>query len=866
MEKTLFRFVVNNSWRDQVVIVIASLVSFPIILASLYIPKIIVDDALKGEAFPVSVLGFSIEQIEYLLLLCGCLLALIFLNNGVKYFINILKGLTGERILRRIRYTVYDRITRFPLKRLRKTSPGEVVQVVAAEVEPIGGFAGEMVATPVYQGGQLIVYLGFIIAQDPILGLAAIILFPVQAYVIPKVQRIVVGLVQARIRNVREMTGEISESIQGAEEMRLSAAQRWHLARISERLYTNFKIRWRIFKLKFAIKFANNVINHITPFFFYSFGGYLVIQGRMELGALVAILAAYKDIASPWKSLLGYYQTFSDISARYIAVLETYGQEQTVDTDETTDLEGKAILFDGIGSETPIDAGGVRDVSLTLDPGKTVALVGEEEGGRTVLLRLMSGLLVPERGTLRIAGSDAGGRDALTRAGRQVSYVSRNPHILSGSFRDNVAYGVLAHDGQGERPADWVQREREARLTGAIPDTPDMDWIDYDRAGVPDAAAFDDRAIQALRAVGLEKELFDRGLWTTISDVDGQELAASALTARTFLRERVDDEGLADLIEPWATEVYLMNASVAENLFFGSASPRPKNLGDLVEIEEVRRVIRAIEIEGELIEMGIEAAETLLDLIGSLGRDTSVLDKLGLIQQSDAEIYAEVLSNAKRRGAHRLRRVDKHLLIGLAFQLTPMRHRLGVLDEPARQERIIAARQKLREIFRPPPNFRYLDESGYVFGLPLIENILGGRPRIDRREAMPSIETRLETVMEENELHKFVVTAGLRSEVGLGGNTLSPMQRRKVALARAIVSRPSVLVLDGVADDMSAEDHELRRVLRELLPDTTLVIGSSAEELAGEVDCGLRIAGGRATLVEATKTHQSELEPIGDRA
>jgi ABC-type bacteriocin/lantibiotic exporter with double-glycine peptidase domain len=76
-------------------------------------------------------------------------------------------------------------------------------------------------------------------------------------------------------------------------------------------------VRRRIFKLKFFIKALNNFLTALTPFLFYSLGGYFVIEGRISLGALVAVLAAHKDFSAPLKELFRYYQTLEDTQIRY---------------------------------------------------------------------------------------------------------------------------------------------------------------------------------------------------------------------------------------------------------------------------------------------------------------------------------------------------------------------------------------------------------------------------------------------------------------------------------------------------------------------------------------------------------------------
>ncbi|RMH49516.1 MAG: ABC transporter ATP-binding protein [Alphaproteobacteria bacterium] len=838
MERTLLRFVWAHSWRWQLLIVLGSFLSFPLILAALYIPKEIVNGALRGTAFPKVVLGLELEQLQYLVALCGLLLAMIFLNNGVKYYINVTKGLTGERILRRLRHGVFDRVTRLPPRRLRLTSPGEVVQIITAEVEPIGGFAGEIVATPVYQGGQLIVYLGFIIAQDPVLGLAAIILFPVQAYVVPKVQRIVVRLVQARIRNIRKMTAEISETITGIDDMRVAGARNWHLAKVSDRLYHNFRIRYRIFLLKYAIKFANNVINNVTPFFFYSFGGYLVIKGQMNLGALVAILAAYKDIAAPWRELLNFYQTYSDISARYDAVVATYGGEPLPPPAEPVSLRDREIALSDVS--LPGHAG-LSGASLTLKPGQSVLVLGEEEAGRGALVRILAGLDMPESGSIRVG--DQQGRDLLVRAVRDIAIAHRAPHVMRGTLRDAVAYFVLADRGSGPRPEDWERREREARITGAPPDSPEMDWVDYARAGVEGREEFDSFAIGILSLVGLREDLFRRGLGVVIDPRREPVLVEAALAARAALAAETGDAGLEAMIEHWDPDRFLENYSLGENLFFG-APDDPADLECFCEDPAVRAALETAGIAEEVVQIGLEAARTLQELTGSLGPDSALLDRIGLIEPSERDDYAAILLRA-RRGIGRLGRADRLDLARLAFRLVPLRHRLGVLDDPARRQRIVAARQRIARAFRPARPFTRFYSGGYVPGCPLVENILRGRPRLDRRDASPPIEARLERVLDDHDMEGFVLRAGLGTQVGTGGNSLSTSQRRALGLARALACRPALLILDGVLDGITEDQVALRRDIRRMLPDAAIVHATDHDAIADDVDRVVRIAGGR---------------------
>ena len=75
---------------------------------------------------------------------------------------------------------------------------------------------------------------------------------------------------------------------------------------------------------KFLIKFANNFFQSLGPFILFIVGGYLTIQGRFDLGALVAFLSAYEKLYDPWKELMDYYQDYQDSKVRYHQIMDSF--------------------------------------------------------------------------------------------------------------------------------------------------------------------------------------------------------------------------------------------------------------------------------------------------------------------------------------------------------------------------------------------------------------------------------------------------------------------------------------------------------------------------------------------------------------
>ena len=137
--------------------------------------------------------------------------------------------------------------------------------MITGEVEPLGGFIGSAFADPMFQGGQLLIILSFIMVQDPILGAAAIAFYPLQIYVIPKLQRRVNELGKRRVQNVRWLSEHIGESVSGIAEIHAHDAAHYELSRFANRLGVIYWIRYDIYRNKFFIKFLNNFIDKLHP-------------------------------------------------------------------------------------------------------------------------------------------------------------------------------------------------------------------------------------------------------------------------------------------------------------------------------------------------------------------------------------------------------------------------------------------------------------------------------------------------------------------------------------------------------------------------------------------------------------------------
>src|SRR2546423_4716679 len=406
MERSLFGFIIKYSKRDQLLIVPLVVASMVVYYLSLDLPKTIINQAIQGVSFPSSdsvkhLFGFDLERIPYLFALSAAFLALIVANGWLKFQINTMEGWMGERMLRRLRYALFDYILRFPLARFRRVKAAEMATMVKDEVEPLGGFIGEALITPLFLGGQALTAMCFILYQQVALGMIALGIVLVQAVLIPRLRRRLLVLGRERQLTARALAGRIAECVDGAAEIHANDTSNYERAEISARLGRIFRIRFELDQRKFLVKFLNNFLSQVTPFLFYTVGGYFVIMGKLDIGALVAVIAAYKDLPTPVKELIDWDQQRLDVEVKYNQVMEQFAAEETAPPELQAPLEAPELPRDGrlkVSNVTLHDDAGARvvdGVSFDCALKEHVAIVGRPASGASELAQLLARLVMP---------------------------------------------------------------------------------------------------------------------------------------------------------------------------------------------------------------------------------------------------------------------------------------------------------------------------------------------------------------------------------------------------------------------------------------------------------------------------------------
>ena len=314
---------------------------------------------------------------------------------------------------------------------MRRVKQSEVATMIKDEVEPLGGFIGDAFVTPAFLGGQAITAMVFIMVQSIWLGLVAAAIVLVQAFLIPKLRKRILVLGSERQLTARQLAGRIGELVDGAVEIQAHDTSNLERADLASRLGRIFYIRYEIFQRKFFVKFLNNLLSQFTPFVFYAGGGLLAIYGHLDIGALVAVIAAYKDLPGPVKELIDWDQQRLDVQIKYDQVIEQFQpasiidpQKQDIDNDQGEPLSGDMVVS-AVSLVDDNDFKLLDGISFTTGVTQHMAVVGPSGSGKEQVAFIVSGLVPPTSGTVRIGGRDVEDMPSAV-TGRRITFVGQD--------------------------------------------------------------------------------------------------------------------------------------------------------------------------------------------------------------------------------------------------------------------------------------------------------------------------------------------------------------------------------------------------------------------------------------------------------
>jgi ATP-binding cassette subfamily B protein len=427
--------------------------------AEIWIFKLIVDDVLVAESLsPLAV---------YVPVMVGLALLGAVLSFGDDYAATWV----GERFTFNLRRRLFAHLQTLEPDALDRRRHGDVLARITGDVRAIETLVLSALGELVTAGARMLFFTGALFLLSWKLALAALVVVPLCYFAAKRFARLSRRAAREARRRSGSLTAVAEEALGNAALVQSANAQGRELARFERE--AEGKIAASLAGARISGLFAPviDLIELLGAVLIIVLGTWALAGDELTIGGLLAFLAYLAQLHRPVRDLSQLGQTVFEAAAGAERVIELLQAEPAVrDAPHAHPLSRaygrldlERVSFRYAGSERPA----LVDVSLSVQPGRCVALVGASGAGKSTLAKLALRFADPDSGTVRLDGHDV--RDLTLRSLRDhVALLLQDAPLFDGTVRENVAYGV--GDAGEEELRAALDAAAAAGLADELPD------------------------------------------------------------------------------------------------------------------------------------------------------------------------------------------------------------------------------------------------------------------------------------------------------------------------------------------------------------------------------------------------------------
>lgn len=428
-----------------------------LVLVQPWLTKLLIDDGLLARNFPMLVL------IAGLMIVAGLLGTAL---SGINRYLHT--RLSG-RILFSLRDDLYRHLQTLSPSFYGQRRIGDLMSRLDGDVAEIQRFAVDSLFSAVSSVIGLVVAVAMLLTLSWKLSLLALVLIPLDVLWLRWMRR----KVERDVRQLRERSADMSSfMVETLPVMKFiqSAGQQQRESRRLEALgqgYMSQLLRLQV--TEFFTQAVPGTLTSLSRACAFLIGGYWVVQGTWQLGALIAFSTYLGMAVGPVQSLLGLYVAIQRMTVSLGRVMELRGEEPTV----LTPVEPKPmptsgeLRFDDVHFSHPGRPTTLRGIEARIPYGLKVALSGGSGVGKSTLIDLLQRHHDPQSGRVLLGEVDLRELD-LFQLRRRIAVVSQDIVLFRGSLADNLAYAVP--DASREAIAEVARLAQLDSLIASLPE------------------------------------------------------------------------------------------------------------------------------------------------------------------------------------------------------------------------------------------------------------------------------------------------------------------------------------------------------------------------------------------------------------
>ncbi len=436
-------------WQRMTAAIVLILLSSALTLVAPYLLKVAIDQFIATRD------ASGLTQVA--VLLAATFVGIYATTAALQYLLSWI----GQQVLKTLRAQLFRHLQILSMSYHDTHIVGVTISRVINDVSVINDLLSDGVVSLI---GDVVVLLGIIVVMISLnarLALSTFAVLPLMVLATWWFTR----QAQVAFRDTRSkiaaVVGDLAENISGMRVIQAFVQEDATQDRFDEVNRANRDANITAMRLSFVFLPSVDFLGMLATAIVLGFGGWAVVSGQVTLGIVVAFLAYVTRFFEPIQDLSQIYTTMQAAMAggeRVLNLLDSPPQVQDQPNARAMSTIIGRVELDRVSFAYRGDNVILRDVSLTIEPGQTIALVGPTGAGKTSIANLVARLYDVTEGAVRIDGMDV--REVAQQSlRRQMGLVPQEPFLFSGTIEDNIRFGFAE--------ATQAMLEDAARLANA---------------------------------------------------------------------------------------------------------------------------------------------------------------------------------------------------------------------------------------------------------------------------------------------------------------------------------------------------------------------------------------------------------------